>query len=185
MTPKQMIRREVLEKRANMSEQERKRGDILITERLLGHQWFYRAGKLLIFVSYGDEIDTTALIEEAIRMGKEVYVPKVEGENIRFYQILSLDQLEDGYKGIREPKGDEKMYEYDPEDCENTLLIMPGVAFDPMKHRIGYGKGFYDRFLQDKEALRIKSIAIGYACQLVECIEASEFDLNPYQVILV
>ena len=185
MTPKQMIRREILNKRAHMTDKERERGNVLITERLLGHQWFYRAQKVLTFVSYGDEIDTTALIEEAIRMEKEVYVPKVEGEVIRFYRISSLNELDEGYKGIREPSGKEQLYEYDPQECDKTILIMPGVAFDPMKHRIGYGKGFYDRFLQDKEELRLKSIAIGYSCQLVEEIEPSEFDLNPYQVILV
>ena len=185
MTPKQMIRRQVLYKRSQMTEKERERGDILITERLLGHQWFYRAQKVLTFVSYGDEIDTTALIEEALRMGKEVYVPKVEGEVIRFYRISSLNELEDGYKGIKEPSGNEPLYEYDPEECDKTILIMPGVAFDQLKHRIGYGKGFYDRFLQDKEALRLKSVAIGYSCQLVDKIESSEYDINPYQVILV
>lgn len=185
MTPKQKIRREILEIRSKMTDFERKRGDVLITERLLGHQWFYRAKRVLIFVSYGDEIDTTGLIEEALRMEKEVYVPKVEGEEIRFYKITSLDELEVGYKGIREPSGTGKWYEYSDEGCDDSVLIMPGVAFDLLNHRIGYGKGFYDRFLQDKEALRLKSIAIGYACQRVEAIEATEFDLNPYQVILV
>jgi 5-formyltetrahydrofolate cyclo-ligase len=65
------------------------------------------------------------------------------------------------------------------------LLLMPGVAFDVYGNRMGYGKGFYDRFLRDKELLQTFSIAIGYKCQRVDFIPVEEHDLKSYQVILV
>jgi len=63
-------------------------------------------------------------------------------------------------------------------------MLMPGVAFDGMRNRIGYGKGFYDRYLFDKPALQLRTIAIGFKCQKVEAIPANDNDIKPYQVIL-
>ena len=61
---------------------------------------------------------------------------------------------------------------------------MPGVAFDKQRNRIGYGKGFYDRYLADKEKLQLRTIAIGFQCQLVEAALSDRNDIKPYQVIL-
>ena len=62
-------------------------------------------------------------------------------------------------------------------------MIMPGVAFDAGRNRIGYGKGFYDKYLQDKEALQLRTIAIGFGCQMIDAIPAEENDIRPCQVI--
>ena len=187
---KQQIRKQVLAIRENLSQADRDRGAVLLTERICGHQWFYRSDIILAFASYKSEIDTTLIIEEALRLGKQVYVPKVvaleEYSELVFYRIYSLDELQRGYKGIPEPVAIEKeRYQYDPEDAERTLVLMPGVVFDKMKNRIGYGKGFYDRFLADKEELQFRTIGVGFACQLVEELPAEEWDIKPYQVICV
>ncbi len=181
---KSEIRKMILAKRDGLPKEQRTMASMVLTDRILGHQWFYRAKKVLCFVNYGSEISTEELITEALRMGKQIYVPKVEGENMVFYRIASLEELAVGYKGIREPKGDTECYEYQ-EEAEDTLLIMPGVAFDRYRNRIGYGKGFYDRFLADKEALQIHSIGVGFQCQMVEELPAEETDIRPYQVICV
>ena len=94
-----------------------------------------------------------------------------------------MDELVAGYKGIPEPKGDSEEYVYPMEG--NTLLLMPGVAFDPFGNRMGYGGGFYDRFLADKEDLRLCSIAVGFQCQMVEQIPVEAHDVKPYQIICV
>ncbi len=180
---KSEIRKMILNKRDNLSERERGMASMMLTERILGHQWFYRARDILCFVNYGSEISTEEIISEALRMGKRVFVPKVEGEEMAFYGITSMADLESGYKGIREPKGNTEKYEYRSHEAVNTLLIMPGVAFDQYRNRIGYGKGFYDRFLADKEELRNHSIAVGFRCQLVEELPAEDTDIKPYQVI--
>lgn len=182
---KKKIRKEVLARRDALSKEERDRATCLITDRIVGHQWFYRAQTLLCFVSYGSEIPTGDIIEEALRKGKKVFVPRVEGENMNFYRILSLEELTEGYRGIPEPDGTGEVYRYCPGEQEETLMLMPGVAFDSLRRRIGYGKGFYDRYLEDKEELQLHTIAIGFQCQLVEEIPQEERDIRPYQVITV
>ena len=165
----------------------------MITERILGHQWYYLSDTVLAFVSYGSEISTLEILKETLQKGKKLFVPKIvrtsEGntpkEEMIFCRITSLDQLQEGYRGIPEPEGDTEKYEYSPEEAKKTLLLMPGVGFDPYRNRMGYGKGFYDRFLADKEELWIRSIAIGHACQMTEKIPTNEHDVKPYQVILV
>lgn len=195
------IRREVLRARDALSPDERRRGSLLMTERILGHQWFYGSDIFLCFVSFGSEIDTNELLSEAIRLGKKVYVPKViaSSENsdmhffrtdmnfykadMHFYRVTAMSELSVGYKGIPEPTGMSEKYEYREEDADRTLLLMPGVAFDGFRNRLGYGKGFYDSFLADKEALQLRTIAVGFQCQMVERIPEREGDIKPYQVI--
>lgn len=171
-----------------MSPEERKRGDILLTERILGHQWYYRAESLLGFVSYGSEISTWEILQEALKSGKKVYVPRVTRGDVpemHFYRIRALDELAEGYRGIPEPVCDTESYEYTADRAEHTLMLMPGVAFDKFRNRIGYGRGFYDRYLADKANLQLHTIAVGYKCQLVEELPVSDTDIKPYQVICV
>ena len=147
---KKQLRKEVLARREALTEQERNRGKLLITERILGHQWYYLSDTILGFVSYGSEICTTEILENALQDGKRVYVPKVEGQEMRFYRIQSLAELKEGYKGILEPEGNTESYEYAPEEAANCLLLMPGSVFDPLGNRMGYGGGFYDRWQTGK-----------------------------------
>ena len=184
---KKEIRRAALAARERLAPKEREKAAVLLTERILGHQWFYRAEELLGFVSYGSEIDTTGILLEALRLGKKVYVPKVCGtegsQEMRFYRIQSLEELRQGYRGIREPAGDTECYCYTGERAEKTLMLMPGAAFDSCRNRVGYGKGFYDRYLSGKEGLQVHTIAVGFRCQLVEEIPAESTDIRPYQII--
>ncbi len=213
---KKLLRRQALARRDAMSPEERRIASLRMTDRIIGHQWFYRASKVLLFASFGSEIDTMELLAEALRKGKEVYLPRVEeaagameGEashgqctqpmsrtkRMEFYRIMSLEELRPGYRGIPEPEGVTERYWYpggaQPGEAEawaarfDTLMIMPGAAFDPYRNRIGYGGGFYDRYLADKPLLRLHSIAIGFRCQMVEEIPAQETDIKPYQVILM
>lgn len=184
---KKRARREALRRRSALSVEERTKASLVITDRIIGHQWFYRADILLAFVGYGSEISTWGILNEALRCGKKVYVPKVCGDGMDFYRIFDFNSLESSYKGIPEPSGLSEKYLFCPQDCENgrTLMLMPGVAFDMEKSRIGYGKGYYDKFLQDKEELRLHSIAIGFSCQMVEKLPCDEHDMKPYQIICV
>lgn len=195
------LRREALRARDALSPDERRRGSLLMTERILGHQWFYGSDIFLCFISFGSEIDTNELLNEAIRLGKKVYVPKVIASSektdmnfyradmlfymadMHFYRMTALSELSEGYKGIPEPTGMSEKYEYRAEDAARTLLLMPGVAFDGFRNRLGYGKGFYDSFLADKEALKLRTIAVGFQCQMVEKIPEREGDVRPCQVI--
>ncbi len=191
-TNKQLLRRQILALRDGLTEEDRKRAALLLTERLLGHQWFYLSQVILGFVSFGSEIDTRELLQEALRLGKRVYVPKVEKSVMQFYEIHSMKELAKGYRGIPEPAGDTCLYSYLTEEQavqgggvppSKTLMLMPGVAFDAYKNRMGYGKGFYDRFLVDKEELALRTIGVGFACQMVERVPGEAHDIRPAQVI--
>jgi len=182
---KRALRKEVLAKRDALSMEKRKVADIVMADRIIGHQWFYRAEVLLAFVNYGSEISTEEIIIEALKKGKKVFVPKIVGADMLFYRINSLTELKEGYKEIREPLGNTECFDYDVYKDSRMLMLMPGVAFDLYGNRMGYGKGFYDRFLADKELLQTYSIGIGYACQRVEQVPVDEHDLKPYQVILI
>lgn len=181
------IRQKALRAREALSPEERRRGSLLMTERILGHQWFYGSDIFLCFVSYGSEINTHELIKEALRLGKRVYVPKVttvsEKSSMRFYRMTNMSELSVGYKGIPEPDGFSEEYIYREEEAEQSLLLMPGAAFDGYRNRLGYGKGFYDNFLADKSALQLRTIAVGFQCQMAEKIPEREGDIKPYQII--
>lgn len=182
---KSKLRKEVLAVREALTMEERKKAAFLLTERILGHQWFYLSEIVLGFVSYGSEIDTGEILEEALRKGKKLYVPKVEGEDMVFYRIFSLNELTEGYKGILEPEGTTEMFRYEEQAADKALMLMPGAVFDRQCNRIGYGLGFYDKYLADKEALQLRTIAVGFQCQLLHNIPAGAEDIKPYQVICV
>ncbi|MCM1568917.1 MAG: 5-formyltetrahydrofolate cyclo-ligase [Roseburia sp.] len=182
---KKRLRREMLKLRDALSPRERERAAVLLTERILGHQWFYRSEILLGFVSYGSEIDTRMILEEAFRKQKRVYLPRVEGEKLVFYRTGSLEELREGYKGILEPDGCTEVFDIERALPDKTLMLMPGVAFDLRRNRMGYGKGFYDRYLRDKPDLQLRTIALGYACQLIGEVPCTREDIRPYQVICV
>lgn len=188
---KREIRKMVLGQRDALAEGARRRASLLLTERIAGHQWFYGAESLLCFVSYGSEISTRDILLEAFRAGKKVYVPKVmqgpAGEtgaaDMEFFRIFSMEELAEGYRGIPEPPGNTERYSLVPGLAERTLMLMPGVAFDRYRNRIGYGKGFYDRFLADRTELQLRTIAVGFRCQLLERLPVPDRDIRPCQVI--
>ncbi|MCM1056157.1 MAG: 5-formyltetrahydrofolate cyclo-ligase [Firmicutes bacterium] len=183
---KDEIRRQVLALRKALSAEERERARVLLTERILGHQWFYHSGTLLGFVGYGSEIDTEEILREALRLGKEVYLPRVTNEaegRMAFLRIDAWEDIKPGYRGIPEPAAEAEAYQYNESETEGVLLLMPGVAFDRSRNRIGYGRGFYDRYLSDKPALQLKTIGVGFRCQMVSEIPCGEHDIRPCQVI--
>lgn len=186
---KKRIRREMLAIRDALSPKEQRRASCLITERLLGHQWFYRADTLLCYVSYGSELDTWELIREALRLGKQLYVPRVLADHrMDFYRILKPEELKPGFHGIPEPPATAPVYPgvRTAGHTENAILmLMPGVAYDPYGNRLGYGGGYYDRYLAAHPEFQIYSIGIGHSCQRVEKLPVEETDCRPYQVILV
>lgn len=182
---KNAIRKEILYRRKQLRPEERKKASVMLTERILGHQWYYLSEYLLGFFPYGSEPDICEILSDALRKGKKVYLPRVMGTEMEFFRVNSLQETAEGYKGIMEPAGDTERYVYDETKARCTLMLMPGVAFDSNRNRIGYGKGFYDRYLQEKAALQIRTIAVAYQCQMVEQIPSEVQDVRPYQIISV
>ena len=169
---KQQLRKAMKQKRLSLDKNERALMDKRITESLLELTEIYDT--VLCYVSSEIEVDTRAFLQHLFDKGKKtVLVPRcITGTNImHFYQINSFDDLEKGNFGIEEPKkGLLKVNEYLGKSC----CIVPALCYDRRGFRVGFGKGFYDRFLADFEGVKI---GICYDCCLVEKIENDLTDI--------
>ena len=171
METKKDIRRRVLDKRNQISKKEWETNSHIIFEKVVTHSFFLEADKVLCFLNYQSEVDTRNIIQKAWSLKKELYVPKIVDNTMYFYRLESFNELKEGYKGIEEPIGTELFHGKD------GLVIVPGVVFDRNRNRIGYGKGFYDRFLQEHSNL--KTIAIAFESQVETVIPNEQFDIKP------
>ena len=171
---KKLIRKHILEKRKNISKEDKEEKDKIILKRILNSQEYKEAKKLFIYVSLKDEVDTIELIKAALRDNKEVFVPYVvsKAEGMIAVNIKSLEDLETGSYGILEPKDISKSIK---DKIELDLIIAPAVAITETGYRIGYGGGFYDRFLQDigKDTV---AIVIVYKEQITKDIPIESHD---------
>lgn len=154
---------------------DKERLDLEIKCNLLDLDMLKNSKNILIYLSFGSEIDTYGIIEELFKMGKSVYVPKIVGSTLEFYLITSFKELEKGKFGIMEPTS-KKILKYYQEAC----IILPGLMFDYNGNRIGYGGGYYDRFLEDKE---IYKIGLCYECLFANSLETCEYDIAVDQVV--
>ena len=131
----------------------------------------YRQAKTVYgYLPYNQEVRTVPILAQALADGKRVAVPKVYGDTMRFVYITDLTQIAPGYAGIPEPVADEPVA-----DDPTALVLMPGLAFDPQGHRIGYGGGFYDRFLEAEP--QHPTVALCYDFQLLPHLETEEHDI--------
>lgn len=147
-----------------------------VTGRLYETGLYQHTPDILAYVSCNREVDTYELIRRSIGLGKNVYVPKVYGREMRFYRIPDAGVLKPGRFGIPEPPG--SLPEW---NGGNALMVMPGLAFDYDRNRVGYGGGFYDRYLSAHPGL--DTVALCFDFQLVDRIEAELHDLKPDAVI--
>ena len=125
---------------------------------------------LLCYLSYNQEIETRFIIERALSDGKTLAVPKVTGEGEMEFHLYDKDDIALGYQGIPEPSG--KTAVVAPTDA---VMLMPGLAFDKTGNRIGYGGGFYDRYLS-RASSQIVTVELAYDFQILENLEVEEFD---------
>ncbi len=176
MESKKDIRKCVLEKRNCISKQEWEEKSRLICEKVVTHPFFLASDVIYCYVDYRNEVRTREIIETAWEQGKKVAVPKVFGDEMEFHYIQSFEDLEKGYKGIPEP-----WKECLADDAENVLVIMPGAAFDVTCNRIGYGKGYYDKYLHAHP--NYKTLALAFELQMVKHIPAEEYDICPDIII--
>ncbi len=137
----------------------------------------YRAAKTIYgYLPYNQEVRTVPMLEQALKDGKRVAVPKCYGDEMRFISLEDLSQVAPGYAGIPEPIADGPVA-----DDKTALVLMPGLAFDPQGHRIGYGGGFYDRFLAEEP--NHPKVALCYDFQMLPHLETEEFDI-PVDLVL-
>ena len=147
---KTILREKYLRLRKQIDNKEEK--SRIIKDRLIKLDEYLNSKKVGIYYSMDQEVDTKPIIEDLLDRKKEVYLPKVVGENMIFIKIDSLDfEKEKSSFGVTEPILNEKSILEDDLD----LLIIPGICFDLSKNRVGYGKGFYDRYIGEKNIIKI------------------------------
>ena len=138
---------------------------------------------LLCYLSFGNELDMDSLIEQAIKAGKEVFVPRVNGDHIDFLEINSPIQPRNKSLDIREPSAEARRWDGKLEEKMSVAVLVPGLCFTLQGHRLGRGGGYYDKFItQCREAARQSStppplfLGTCYREQLVGTIDMKEHD---------
>ena len=147
-TDKKSLRAHLLQARADLGEDQRRRSDEAIAGQVRRLRAWQTAGVVYTYLSFGIEVDTRGLIRDAWRQGKTVALPRcVAGtRRMRWYVVTSLDGLERNGRGMEEPPA-QRSAEVDPGGSQDAVALVPGLAFDAAGHRLGYGGGFYDTFL--------------------------------------
>ena len=147
---KQELRRVIREKKRAMTIAEIEAKSAALGELFRQSDAYRNAKTIYGYLPYNQEVRTVAMLEQAIRDGKRVAVPKCYGDEMKFIFMEDLSLVEKGYANIPEPIEDEPIA-----DDVTALVLMPGLAFDPHGHRIGYGGGFYDKFLACEPGLTL------------------------------
>jgi len=174
---KKSIRREVLKKRDSIAPPDLLRNSETICSYIIAESKYVRATDVLLYSSYGSEVITTKLCDKALKDGKNVYFPKVEGDYISFYKVSSPSELNAGYMGILEPYGFNGKFS----DGHNAIIVIPGSVFGRDGYRVGYGKGYYDRFLSRN--LDIYKIGVCFDLQLLDRVPRDEHDIQMDEII--
>lgn len=167
---KAALRKKIREQKRAMTPAEIEEKSRILGEKFLASEAYRNARTIYGYLPYNQEVRTVPMLRQALADGKKVAVPKVYGEEMKFLYITDLDRAEKGYAGIPEPIGDEPVAE-----DSTALVLMPGLAFDPEGHRIGYGGGFYDKFLAREPGH--PTVALCYDFQVVPKLETEEFDV--------
>ena len=176
---KQALRRRVLARRGALTEAEHAEASRKIVQRVAGLGEFQEAETVLLFASFGDEVDTWGLMRQAAAAGKRVVLPRVKKRKPDMELRVVTDfgeQLEPGAMGIMEP------VEECPEvrRAELDLIVLPGVAFDLTGGRLGYGGGYYDRLMGGlaEDGCRPALVAIAFEVQIVDEVPMGEGDVR-------
>lgn len=176
---KKALRSQIREKRAAITEADRQTKSEEILYKLTSLEEYKKADIILTYVSLRYEVDSFAFIEAAVKAGKKVAVPRcIEGSpTIDFYYITGKNDLEKGSFGILEPKAEtEKLC-----TSKKGFCVLPGLSFDRFGTRLGYGKGYYDRFLQ---SFRGTTVGVCFSDVLSEtAIPKGRFDV-PANIIV-
>lgn len=178
------LRKEILAKRDRLSETERLQYSRQILKKVTALPEYQTADWILAYASFRSEVDTKELIDRALADRKRVLLPKVEGSEMHFWEIHSREKLKEGFHGIMEPEPDEtQIPEKDAFRGQKVMMWMPGAAFDAKRNRIGYGGGYYDRYLAGMPECELCTAALGFSCQIIEEIPVQRHDIAPDLVI--
>lgn len=164
------LRRSIRQQKRAMTPEEIETRSARLGQLFAASDWYKNARTIYGYLPYNQEVRTVPMLEQALRDGKQVAVPKCYGEEMRFIYLTDLSQVAPGYAGIPEPIADEPVAQ-----DKTALVLMPGLAFDREGHRIGYGGGFYDKFLAEEPDH--PTLALCYEFQMLPHLDTEEHDI--------
>ena len=173
---KKELRRAIRERKRAMTEEEIVSRSAKLGVLFTQSDAYKNAKTIYGYLPYNQEVRTVPMLEQALKDGKRVAVPKVYGDEMKFLYLDDLTKVSKGYAGIPEPIADGPVA-----DDTTALVLMPGLAFDPQGHRIGYGGGFYDKFLAAEP--NHPTLALCYEFQMLPALDTEEHDI-PVDTVL-
>ena len=173
---KKALRASIRDQKRAMTTEEIESLSATLAEKFYETPQYKAASTIYGYLPYNQEVRTVPMLQRALVDGKTVAVPKVIDDRMIFVVMDDLSKVEKGYAGIPEPI-DNGPEANDP----SALVLMPGLAFDPQGHRIGYGGGFYDRFLEKEP--NHPTVALCYAFQVFPELQTQEHDI-PVDLVL-
>ncbi|GMW01326.1 MAG: 5-formyltetrahydrofolate cyclo-ligase [Candidatus Hydrogenedentota bacterium] len=169
---KSRLRLALLKRRRGLGAEQVRAWNHAIQSHLLSHGTYQSSASVLTYVSSKDnEVDTLPIIRDGLEMGKSIFVPRVAaGRMLQWVKLASIADLAPGPMGILEPRTGEAV-----SGDDGDLVLVPGIAFDRHGNRVGYGGGYFDRFLP-----RFRGIKIGlaFAAQVVEEVPSETYDMR-------
>lgn len=169
---KEFLRKKYKEKRDNIKNKVTK--DNLIYQKVINNKDILSSKTLLIYISINSEIDTIKIINYFLNT-KNIAVPKIIDNNMFFCYVTNLNDLTPGKYNIPEPTNENIVTDFD-----NAICIVPGICYDKKNYRVGYGKGYYDKFLSKN---KIKTIGLCYKECMIEKIDNDKYDYKIDEVI--
>lgn len=179
MEAKSRVRKEYLKLRNELNATDVFDKSMEICSRIINSSFYRETDRFFVYAALGNEVDLTSFVRQAWKDGKTVCFPKVFGEDMEFFKVTGFEQLEEGSFHVSEPKpGCEPFPLQASPDTGQILILTPGIAFSESGARIGYGKGFYDRYFHRMEQAGYEFIPVGiaYRFQITNEFEAEAFD---------
>ena len=173
---KKQLRQQIREKKRAMTPEQIEKASARLGQLFAESKVYQEAKTIYGYLPYNQEVRTVPMLEQALQDGKRIAVPKVYGEEMKFIYMTDLSRIEKGYAGIPEPIADEPVA-----DDPTALVLMPGLAFTKNGDRMGYGGGFYDKFLAAEQSH--PTVALCYAFQMVEQLPTEQYDI-PVDLVL-
>lgn len=172
---KDAIRKQILQARNKLSVEEVCLLSEKIFNNLRNHSFFCNSAHVMVYLDFKNEVKTDSIINYCLENNKKVYIPICipETHELCISRITSLKELQSGHFGIREPKAE---YIRLSDSSLVDLVLVPGVVFDSSGNRIGFGAGYYDRFMRRLESGVIK-VGLAYAFQIADSIPSDEYDI--------
>lgn len=191
MISKEKVRKKAVETRDSIDEESRQQKSEEIAKKILEADWFKEADIVLSYHAFRSEVEVDTLNRAVLTQGKKLYLPKtyVKEKQIRFFEITDLSKLKRGYQKIWEPTGEESEFSFETvkEEQKKVLMIMPGTAYDARGYRMGYGGGYYDRYLNAHEAewkmIDFMTVFAAFSEQKMILIPGERCDVKPDVIV--